>query len=86
VVTAVSGPPGRTEAPVRFRPRVPGVPASDGENSDYVIHGISFDGETGWLYLDDFGVGTPGNEADRTLVYRTEDGGRSWSPIQQSTS
>jgi hypothetical protein len=87
VATAVSGAPGlAAAAPVTFRPPVAGVAASDGENSQYVIHGISFWGRTGWLYLDDAGIGTPGNAPDRTLVYRTEDGGRSWSLIQQSIS
>jgi hypothetical protein len=86
VVTSASSPPAPAAAPVRLRPRVPGVPASDGADSTYVIHGISFWGRTGWLYLDDSGTGAAGNGADRTLVYRTENGGRTWSLIEQSTS
>jgi len=89
VAMAASSPPGPATAVATVHPpHIPGllVPPVDPANAYYYINGISFDGQTGWLYLDDIALGKIDDPAGRAFVYRTEDGGTSWSLIWQSTS
>lgn len=51
---------------------------------DYlVVHGVSFVGQTGWLYLDDSAEGTADHPVSRMLLYQTVNGGQSWVLIDQ---
>jgi hypothetical protein len=42
---------------------------------------MTFVGLTGWLYIDDTGVGSPGKPLAEPLVWKTTDGGLSWQKL-----
>ena len=60
---------------------IPALPASSSAALELHIRGVTFVGVTGWLYIDDTGVGSPGKPLAEPLVWKTTDGGLSWQKL-----
>ena len=60
---------------------VPAIPVSSPAAVEVHVCGVTFVGSTGWLYLDDTALGSPGKPRAEPIIWKTTDGGSSWQVL-----